>query len=121
MRACCPPNRGCNAHGVDEPCVLTLFRAAAASTEEARVAVERWEMFESVERQGVGAAERRFHRRAYERARDRALTAVAMEGTPRPSPPEPPARHRRARPGPGRSPGKRRGRGSPNGAGTVKA
>ena len=120
MRPCCPVNRGCNAHGGDQPCVLTLFRAAAATSEEARVAIERWETFESIDRQDVGAAERRFRRRAYVRARDQALTAVAMDRSLRP-PPEPTVRRRRARPGPGRSPGNRRGRGSPNGAGTINA
>ena len=119
MRACCPANRGCNAHDAGQPCVLTLFQATAATTEEAQIALERWETFESADREGAGAAERRFRRRAYERARDEALTALALERTPRLSPPEPAIRRRRKRPGAGRSPGKRRGRASPNGAGTL--
>lgn len=78
MRQCCPPNRGCNAHGKRQPCVLTIFRTAAETTEEARVAVERWEALELTEREGAGAGERRFRRRAYERAREQALAAVAL-------------------------------------------
>jgi hypothetical protein len=79
MGSCCPPNRGCNAHGTEQPCVLAMFRAAAAATEEARTAVERWDALRLTEQEGAGAGERRFRRRAYERAREQALTAVAMD------------------------------------------
>ena len=56
-----------------------MFRAAAAATEEARTAVERWDALQVTEQEGAGAGERRFRRRAYERAREQALTAVAMD------------------------------------------
>ena len=56
-----------------------MFRAAAAATEEARTAVERWDALQLTEQEGAGAGERRFRRRAYERAREQALTAVAMD------------------------------------------
>ena len=56
-----------------------MFRAAAAATEEARTAVERWDALRLTEQEGAGAGERRFRRRAYERAREQALTAVAMD------------------------------------------
>ena len=56
-----------------------MFRAAAAATEEARTAVERWDVLQLTEQEGAGAGERRFRRRAYERAREQALTAVAMD------------------------------------------
>ena len=79
MRTCCPPNRGCNAHGTQQPCVLTIFRAAAPATEEASRAVHRWKALERTELEGAGAGERRFRRRAYERAREQALAAVAMD------------------------------------------
>ncbi len=96
MRACCPPNRGCNTHGIEQPCVLTIFRAAEATIEEARVAVDRWEALESAEgREGAGAGERRFRRRAYERARDQALTAVAIDCVVEPPSGEPSVRRRR--------------------------
>ena len=53
--------------------------AAAASVPEAQLALERWDTFQRVARSGLGKAERRFRRRAYERARDRALSALAIE------------------------------------------
>jgi len=79
MRLCCPRNRGCNSHEGGQPCVLTIFREAARTSEEARLAVDRWEALEAVEREGARAGERRFRRRAYERAREQALTVVAID------------------------------------------
>jgi hypothetical protein len=68
--------------------VLEIFQAASPEIGEARTAVERWETFALSGREGAGAAERRFRRRAYERAREEALTAVAMQHTTRPEPDE---------------------------------
>jgi len=110
MGRCCPPNRGCNARGAGQPCVLTIFRAAAATSEEARLALERWEALELTEKEGAGAAERRFRRRAYERAREHALTAAALELAAE-SPRARRRRNRRTREG--RRAGRRRGRGAP--------
>ncbi len=77
MALCCPPGHGCNAPGGDEPCALTLCRAAAGSEDDAAVALDRWGAcwgaFEA-----AGERERRFRRRAFERARDRALISLAM-------------------------------------------
>jgi hypothetical protein len=96
MRSCCPPNHGCNAHDTQQPCVLTIFRTAADTTEEARRALERWDALELTEHEGAGAGERRFRRRAYERAREQALTAAAMDLAA--EPPRAPRRgHRRRR------------------------
>jgi hypothetical protein len=94
---CCPPNRGCNASGTEQPCVLTIFRAAAPTTEEARRAVDRWEALQRLEREGAGASERRFRRRAYERARQEALAAVAMDLAAEAPSGEPRVRRRRRR------------------------
>lgn len=78
MALCCPPGHGCNAPGGDEPCALTLCRAAAGDEEDAALAVSRWGDLESASEQG----ERRFRRRAFERARDRALIGLAMTRGP---------------------------------------
>jgi hypothetical protein len=80
MALCCPPGHGCNAPGGDEPCALTLCRAAARSEDDAAVALDRWGALE-----GAGQRERRVRRRAFERARDRALIALAMARRPRPN------------------------------------
>lgn len=79
MAPCCPPSRGCNAPDGDQPCALRIFRAAAESIPEAGQALARWEVFQRAARDAPSKTERRFRRRAYERARDRALGAVAME------------------------------------------
>jgi hypothetical protein len=78
MVACCPPGHGCNAPGGNEPCALTLCRAAAQDEEDAALALSRWGDFEAAGEQG----ERRFRRRAFERARDRALIGLAMTRGP---------------------------------------
>jgi hypothetical protein len=77
MALCCPPGRGCNAPGGEEPCALSLCRAAAGE-EEAALALDRWGAFENCRDR-----ERRFRRRAFERARDRALITLAMTRGPR--------------------------------------
>lgn len=75
MAECCPPGHGCNAPGGGEPCALTLCRVAAKEEDDAALAIARWKALEAAsERDG----ERRFRRRAFERARDRALIALAM-------------------------------------------
>ncbi len=74
MAQCCPPGHGCNAPGGGEPCALALCRAAAREEEDAAIALSRWGDFEAASEQG----ERRFRRRAFVRARDRALITLAM-------------------------------------------
>ena len=77
MAECCPPGHGCNAPGGDEPCAVTLCQAVATHEDDAAVAVERWQALEA---SAEGDGERRFRRRAFERARDRALIGLAMSG-----------------------------------------
>jgi hypothetical protein len=79
MAPCCPPSRGCNAPDGDQPCALRIFTAAAGAIPEAGLALARWDVFQRAAREAPSKTERRFRRRAYERARDRALRAVAME------------------------------------------
>jgi hypothetical protein len=76
MALCCPPGHGCNAPGGKEPCALVLCRAAA-DEDDAALALDRWGAFEN-----CGDGERRFRRRAFERARDRALITLAMTRGP---------------------------------------
>jgi hypothetical protein len=73
MALCCPPGHGCNAPGGEEPCALALCEAAARDEDDAALALDRWGALES-----AGNRERRFRRRAFERARDRALITLAM-------------------------------------------
>jgi hypothetical protein len=54
---------------------VTLCRAAASQEDDAAVAVERWQALEA---SAEGDGQRRFRRRAFERARDRALIGLAM-------------------------------------------
>ncbi len=82
MALCCPPGRGCNAPGGGEPCALALCREAAANEQDAAVALSRWGALEAATQGECGDGERRFRRRAFERARDRALIAVAMTRGP---------------------------------------
>jgi hypothetical protein len=70
MKRCCPPGQGCNARGADEPCALTALRRASGA--DAKRALELWERYE---RAAASRRGRRFFRRSYERARDRALGA----------------------------------------------
>jgi hypothetical protein len=77
MALCCPPGHGCNAPGGNEPCALALCRAVPEE-EDAALALSRWGDLEAASDQG----ERRFRRRAFERARDRALIGLAMTHGP---------------------------------------
>jgi hypothetical protein len=107
MALCCPPGHGCNALGGDEPCALALCQAAAQQEEHAALALSRWGAFESAADENCGDGERRFRRRAFERARDRALIALAMtrgpwmaRGAPIASAVKQGSRRARARPSP---------------------
>jgi hypothetical protein len=79
MAECCPPGRGCNSPRGDEACVLTLC-SLDKQEPDAAMALARWEELQEVDSQDRG--ERRFRRRAFERARDRALQALAMRVKP---------------------------------------
>jgi DNA-binding FadR family transcriptional regulator len=78
MRECCPPGRGCNASGGGEPCALELFRAAAEREPQAAHALARWRELQQASDPSHTRADRRFHRRVYERARETALVALLM-------------------------------------------
>jgi hypothetical protein len=78
MALCCPPGHGCNAPGGGERCALSLIRDAAQDEGDAALAVERWGALEAASGENCGDGERRFRRRAFERARDRALITLAM-------------------------------------------
>jgi hypothetical protein len=78
MRWCCPGGHGCNGQGDDEPCALDVCRAYENQIPEAVLAVRRWEELERACEHRRSDRERRFRRRAYERARDRALIGLAM-------------------------------------------
>jgi hypothetical protein len=78
MRLCCPRGRGCNAPGGGEPCALALCRQAAAQEPSAALAVSRWSDWLNTSERQASKGERRFRRRGYERARDRALVSVVM-------------------------------------------
>jgi hypothetical protein len=79
MAECCPPGRGCNAPSGNEPCALTLCHIAAEEEGDAALALDRWQALEAA---SDGDGERRFRRRAFERARDQALIALAMRAGP---------------------------------------
>jgi hypothetical protein len=79
MAMCCPPGHGCNAPGADEPCALVLCRVAAQQERDAALALDRWGALEEASEQKCDAGERRFRRRAFERARDQALITLAMK------------------------------------------
>lgn len=81
MRVCCPESRGCNAVGDEQICALELFAANAAELEEAAIALSRWNTFQKACEHRRNDNERRFRRRAYERARDEALIALALRQT----------------------------------------
>src|ERR1700727_591898 len=76
MADCCPPGHGCNAPGGGEPCALALCRVAAEDEGDAALALDRGEAREA---SSEGDGQRRFRRRAFERARDQALIALAMK------------------------------------------
>jgi hypothetical protein len=75
---------------------LALCQAAAQEEEDAAVALARWGAFEAATEENCGEGERRFRRRAFERARDKALIALAMtRGRRRSSRPRQPRHPRR--------------------------
>ena len=82
MQWCCPGGHGCNAPNGNEPCALEICRTIAGWESEASVALARWEALQSAIEQGCSEGERRFRRRAYRRARDKALIAEAMRALP---------------------------------------
>jgi hypothetical protein len=55
-----------------------LCRAAAQEEGDAAMALARWDALEAASDENCGDGERRFRRRAFERARDKALIALAM-------------------------------------------
>jgi hypothetical protein len=81
MALCCPPGHGCNAPGGSEPCALALCQAVAEE-DDAALALARWGALEAASERNCGDGERRFRRRAFERARDRALIGLAMTPGP---------------------------------------
>src|SRR5436305_821956 len=84
VHPCCPAGRGCNAVDRDEDCVLALCRVFTADEPAAELALARWDAFEDAcEHHPVSDGEQRFRRRSYERARDRALSAITMRTTAR--------------------------------------
>jgi hypothetical protein len=78
VKECCPPGQGCNAPGGGECCALTLCQAAAGREDEAAVALERWQALQHACEEHGSGRERRFRRRAFQRARDRALMRLAI-------------------------------------------
>jgi hypothetical protein len=84
--------------------VLELCRAAHEEP-EAALATQRWEEWQRLRPRASGRGERRFRRRAYERARENALAVLLMRaqaarGAPRRGP-QTSARMRRGTPVPG--------------------
>jgi len=82
MPLCCPPGHGCNSSTRAEPCVLELCRRFAAEEPRAALVLDRWERWQQAGRRGVRKRERRFRRRAYERAREDALGPLLMRSQP---------------------------------------
>jgi hypothetical protein len=70
MRACCRPGEGCNARPHGDACALVQLRRDGGR--DAGRALALWRRVEAA-RGPERARERRFLRRAYARARDRAL------------------------------------------------
>jgi hypothetical protein len=72
MKACCPQGQGCNAPaGREEPCLLR--RVKRSDSPDAGRALALWERFVLAQRSHGSRRERRFLRRAYQRARDDAF------------------------------------------------
>ena len=82
MKWCCPRGQGCNSPNGGEPCALELCRLITNWQSDASLALARWLEFERACERGCSESERRFLRRAYQRARDRALIAQAMRALP---------------------------------------
>jgi hypothetical protein len=80
MKYCCPPGEGCNDPSGTGRCALSLCRAVARADEDAARALERWGALQMAAHQHQGRRELRFRRRAFQRARDRALLRLAMKG-----------------------------------------
>lgn len=73
MKACCPPGEGCNGPpGYQEPCSLYVCRQSRRP--EAVRALRLWERFSAARRGRATRAHRRCLRRAYQRARDQAVS-----------------------------------------------
>ena len=72
MKWCCPPGEGCNGPaGHQGSCAL--WRCRQAQGPEATRALALWERFSRARSEQGSREQRRFLRRAYERARDRAV------------------------------------------------
>jgi hypothetical protein len=72
MKACCPPGQGCNAPaGREEPCFLQKCRRSDSPQADRAAAL--WDSFIEARLEHRSAEQRRFLRRAYARARDRAV------------------------------------------------
>ena len=72
MKPCCPPGQGCNAPaGREEPCLLLKCRRSDSAQSDR--AVELWDAFIEARRDQRPRRHRRVVRRAYARARDRAV------------------------------------------------
>jgi hypothetical protein len=78
MRHCCPEGHGCNAPDGDEACALSLCGRAAAQDPDAATALARWREWQEACQPAHSESERRFRRRAFQRARDRALIGLAL-------------------------------------------
>src|SRR5439155_14994211 len=104
MRLCCPPGHGCNAPHGGEPCVLALFRSAGGEDPTAARALAGWAEWTQACASSSTKRERRFRRRAYERARETGLRALLMRHVPAvaSASPQPAASAPSASPAPGR-------------------
>lgn len=91
MKWCCPRGHGCNAPNGGELCALEVCRRITDWQGDASLALARWLEFERASERGCSESERRFRRRAYQRARDRALIAQAMRALPSAACDQPPA------------------------------
>jgi hypothetical protein len=78
MQPCCPKRLGCNRPARDQACALDVLRAVAGVVPEAAEALSRWQILRGAPSRAWPDNERRFRRRAYERARDRALAVLAL-------------------------------------------
>src|SRR5438309_9553964 len=78
VHACCPDGLGCNSSDPESGCALELIAEVAANLEQAARALSRWDVLLRLSDQPPNDGERRFRRRAYARARDAALIAIAL-------------------------------------------